>query len=87
MDDELVAVTRNENDGSRAGCGAIWADDQLSIGFLAEVVDDESVRDGVGDVVVDTVASSRSMDLDTLIRTTKSSTKPCPYSEFCRNSE
>jgi hypothetical protein len=68
MDDELVAVTRNENDDLEQVAGAIWADDQPSIGFLAEVVDDESVRDGVGDVVVvDTVASSRSMDLHTII--------------------
>ncbi len=58
----------NENDDLEQVAGAIWADDQPSIGFLAEVVDDKSVRDGVGDVVVvDTVASSRSMDLHTLI--------------------
>ena len=67
MDDELVTVTRNENDDLEHVAGAIWADDQPSLGFLAEVVDDESVRDGVGDVVVvDTVPSSRSMDLTLL---------------------
>jgi hypothetical protein len=43
MDDELVAVARNENDDLEQVAGAIWADDQPSIGFLAEVVDDESV--------------------------------------------
>jgi hypothetical protein len=68
MDHELVAVTRNENDDLEQVAGADLGDGQPSIGLLAEVVDDQSVRDGVGDVVVvDTVASSRSMDLHTLI--------------------
>jgi hypothetical protein len=68
MDHELVAVTRNENDDLEQVDGAIWADDQPSIGFLARSSKTRSVRDGVGDVVVvDTVAPSRSMDLHTLI--------------------
>ena len=45
----------------------VWTDDEPSIGILAEIVDDESVRDGMGDVVVVHAASSRSMDLHTPI--------------------
>lgn len=68
MDNELDAVTRDEHDDLEQVAGAIWTDDQPSIGILAEIVDDESVPDGMGDVVVaHAVASSRSLDLNTPI--------------------
>ena len=48
--------------------GMIGTDDQPSVGFLADVVNDESVFDGVEDVAVcDAVAAGGRMNLHTAI--------------------
>ena len=65
MDGELVSAARDEYDDLEQVARTVWTDDEPSIGILTEIVDDESVRDGMGDVVVHAVASSRSMDLHT----------------------
>ena len=66
VDGELVAVARDEYDDLEQVARTVWTDDEPSIGILTEIVDDEWVRDGMGDVVVvHAVASSRSMDLHT----------------------
>jgi hypothetical protein len=67
VDGEFVAVARDEHDDLAQVARSVWTDDEPSIGILTEIVNDEWVRDGVGDVViVHAVASSRSMDLHTL---------------------
>lgn len=66
MDDELVAIDRDEhNDFEQVAC-PVGSEDEPTIRILVEIVDDESVSDGVGDVVVvHAVSSSRPIDLHT----------------------
>jgi hypothetical protein len=67
VDSEFVAVARDEHHDLEQVARSVWTDDEPPIGILTEIVDDEWVRDGMGDVViVRAVASSRSMDLHTL---------------------
>lgn len=64
MDDGLVTFAVHEHDQFEQVAGGVGADDEPSVGVLAEVFDRERVLDGVEDVgVVDAVATSGLVDL------------------------
>lgn len=68
MDDQLVALDRDEHNELEQVGGSVRSDGELPVGIVTEIVDDERVVDGVEHVGVgDAVASGRGVDLHTRI--------------------
>ena len=68
MDDQLVALGRDEHDELEEVGGSVRSDDESTVGIVTEIFDHERVVDGVEHVVVgDAVASGRGVDLHTRI--------------------
>jgi hypothetical protein len=68
VDDQLVAFGGDEHDDFEEVGGSVGADDEPSIGILAEVINNERVVDRVEDVAIGSaVASGRRMDLHTAL--------------------
>jgi hypothetical protein len=68
VDDQLVALGRDEHDELEQVGGSVRSDDEPPVGIVTEIVDDERVVDGVDHVGVgDAVSSGRGVDLHTRI--------------------
>ena len=66
MDDQLVALGRDEHHELEQVGGSVRSDDEPTVGIVTEIVDHERVIDGVEHVGVgDAVASGRKVDVHT----------------------
>jgi hypothetical protein len=67
MDRELVALGSRHDDHLEEVARAIGSDDEPTVGIFASIFDDQSMIDGVKDILVsDAVLSRRGVNLHTI---------------------